>query len=406
MNCTPLSFFLFFFFFTLTISTQQRYSGNSVLSCNNNDDSGPSPSFLYTCNVNQSSCQAFLIFKSRPHYDSVVSISALMSSEPSELAAINNVSIGTKFPTEKEVIVPVNCFLSSQRNMGKQNRGNRGVLPEDLLVGIASADLVLKVYVHEELKAATNNFDSISRIKGSVYRGVLGGKVVAIKKMNSDLWKEAKILNKINHFNLITLYGVCENNGYSYIVYEYMDNGCLRNWLYNKNHPGVLNCSQRVQIALDAANGIHYLHNFTQPPYVHKDIKSSNVLLDGNLRAKIANLSHATATEISGDGFLSSKFVGTRIFRKWVVVILELITGKCVVTMHEGKETLLSAAIISIMEGENREAELDKILDSSLGVNYRMDLVLEVAKLSAACLKRDPAGRPSMEEVVSTLMKI
>lgn len=101
-------------FLASCINAQQKYSGNSVLTCDNGDDSGPSPAVLYACNGRYSSCQAFLIFKSEPPYNSVPAISMLMSSSPGELARINNVTSLYVFPAGKEVIVPVNCACSDQ----------------------------------------------------------------------------------------------------------------------------------------------------------------------------------------------------------------------------------------------------------------------------------------------------
>ncbi|KAK9285357.1 hypothetical protein L1049_024548 [Liquidambar formosana] len=168
---------------------------------------------------------------------------------------------------------------------------NKLTLPEDILFG------VFKLYKFEEIETATENFRINNRLSGSVYRGVLGGEVLAIKRMSQDVSKEANILKKINHFNLISLYGVCEHHGVFYLVYEYMENGYLRDWLSKKNCPAVQSWDYRLQIALDVANGLHYLHNFTDPAYVHKDINSSNVLLNRDLRAKIANFSLAKSAE-------------------------------------------------------------------------------------------------------------
>ncbi|KAF8405157.1 hypothetical protein HHK36_010056 [Tetracentron sinense] len=585
--------------------------GNSVLDCNSNDETGPSPTFLYTCNVEKPSCPAFLIFKSQPPYCSVSNISELISSDPSELARINNVSMLTVFPTDQEVIVPVICscsgqyyqanasyvilsnyntyftiandtyqglstcdslvqqnaydvssllpglelrvplrcacptcnqsengtnnlltylvswndnvpdlserfnvsrksildangfseqdptlfpfttiliplptepsssqtiihyppvtsppytstprnrrpktglyvgigiatgcsllvlcvvlpvaFLRHKKKRSEECPWNYGegkrkqVLPGDLLVSIASFDQVLKVFGFEELKAATDNFSPKSRMKGSVYRGVFNGKVLAIKRMKTDASKEVNILNRINHFSLIKLHGACEEHGCSYLVYEYMENGSLRDWLHRKSCPEVQSWTRRVKIALDIANGLHYLHNFTYPAYMHRDIKSSSVLLDGNLRAKISNFSLARAEERGASGYASTRHVvGTRGYMApeyleagsltpkvdvyaFGIVMLELITGKYAIIMQDGGEVLLSAAIFSIMEGGNPEAELGYFMDPSLRGNYRMEPALRIAKLSVACLTRDLASRPSMEEVVSTLLRI
>ncbi|KAI3985915.1 hypothetical protein MKX01_038997 [Papaver californicum] len=107
---------------------------------------------------------------------------------------------------------------------------------------------------------ATDNFSVKSRLESSVYRGILAGEEVAIKKMNTNISK------------------------------EFMENGCLKNWLRNKKFPFTQSWSQMIQIALDIAKGLHYFHNFTNPACVHKNINSRNILLGRNVRAKIVTL--------------------------------------------------------------------------------------------------------------------
>ncbi|XP_040967826.1 lysM domain receptor-like kinase 4 [Gossypium hirsutum] len=103
--------FLILDVFIVYINAQQNYSGNSALECDNIDDeSGTSSAFLYTCNGQDRNCQAFLIYNAQPPFNSVPSISVLMSSDPAEIASINNVTEDAKFPTGKEVIIPVSCF--------------------------------------------------------------------------------------------------------------------------------------------------------------------------------------------------------------------------------------------------------------------------------------------------------
>ena len=114
MNQFLFCFLLLINVFTLYINAQQNYSGNSALGCDKDDESGPSSAFLYTCNGQYRYCQAFLIYKSQPPFNSVPSIAALTSSKLDELASINNVTENEKFPTGKEVIIPIICFCLGQ----------------------------------------------------------------------------------------------------------------------------------------------------------------------------------------------------------------------------------------------------------------------------------------------------
>ncbi|THG08561.1 hypothetical protein TEA_015921 [Camellia sinensis var. sinensis] len=257
-------------------------------------------------------------------------------------------------------------FLQHNRNKvhvvawkDREGKKKKEVLTKDVLVGIARVEQVLKVYKFKELEAATENFSHENRLRDSVYRGLLHGKVFAIKKMSTDVSKEVKILNKINHANLIGLYGACEHHGVFYLLYEFMENGSLKDWLHKNSSPELQSWSRRIQIALDVANGLHYLHNFTDPAYVHKDINSSNVLLSRYLKAKIANFSLAKSAE-QGESSNSSTMCALRArchmapeyleagmvtpmmdVYAFGVVLLELITGREAVFEQDGEEVLL-----------------------------------------------------------------
>jgi serine/threonine protein kinase len=156
---------------------------------------------------------------------------------------------------------------------------------------------------------------------------------------------------------------------------------------------------------------------------VHQDIKSSNALLNGNPGAKISNFSLARAATRKTSAALTKHVVGTRGYMApeyvgvgqgtpkievyaFGVILLELITGKDAVFTQDGKESLLSTAIVSIMEKENPEAELDFYVDPGLKGICGTDFVLCLTKVSAACMMKEPVSRPNMEEVISILLKI
>ncbi|KAK8580934.1 hypothetical protein V6N13_143988 [Hibiscus sabdariffa] len=608
--------FLFCFFllnlFNVRINAQQNYSGNLALDCGNVDESSTPSAFLYTCNGQRRNCQAFLIYKAEPPFNSVPSISNLTSSSQAAVASINNVTEDATFPTGKEVIIPVSCFclgryyqanttfhissiygtyysiateayqglttcsslkranpqsdyrlvpgtelrvplrcacptrdqtksgtkylltysvnngdtvpgISDRFNVSQQSINDANGLEEKQTifpsttiliplptapsssqtiihkdqpldspqpfqkhpkshrskrklyeeVGIAAACFVLvliiiilfftfmfnkrkdgvfqrggernqnyvlpaaklrfeiarfdqglRVFTFKEIKKATRNFSSKNRISGSVYSGGFRGKILAVKRMRRDVSKEIHLLKSINHFNLIKLQGVCENDGVFYLVFKYMKNGSLRDWLCNKSTGETGSWIRRIQIALDVANGLYYLHSFTKPSYVHGDIKSSNVLLNSGLRAKIANFSLARAAVnekssatftswVSGTrGYLAPEFVKTGQVTSKVdvfafgVVLLELITGKYAIITQDGREILLSETIVSIMEKGSAEAELNSFIDPRLKCDNWTELALRMAQLSVACLTEEPTKRPSMEEVVSVLSKI
>ncbi|KAJ9170811.1 hypothetical protein P3X46_018885 [Hevea brasiliensis] len=324
------------------------------------------------------------------------------------------------------VLFMVFFLLKKKIDLGRKDKGRKkkSALPEDFLNRVAGVDLGLKIYAFEELKVATEDFSTSNRLSGSVYRGIIGGQVLAIKKTSRDISNEVNLLRKINHFNLISLYAACEHHGVFYLMYEFMESGSLRDWLYKRSCPEVQNWNRRIQIALDVASGLHYLHNFTDPPYVHKDISSSNVLLSRHFRAKIANFSLARAAEaeehvnsslrlaLGSKGYMAPEYTEFGLVTPKIdtyafgVILLELVTGKEAVFMQDEREMQLSETIILVMEKEDAQARLCCLVDPILRSRCSMEVVLRMVRLSLACLQQEPESRPSMAEIVSSLSKI
>ncbi|CAI9758757.1 unnamed protein product [Fraxinus pennsylvanica] len=198
-----------------------------------------------------------------------------------------------------------------------------------------------------------------------------------------------------------------------------------------------LQCTEEAETKIskntysNVANGLHYLHNFTAPAYVHKDINSCNILLNGDLRAKIANFSHArlaqrerngnsiTSCVLGAKGYMAPEYLRDgNVTPKIDVyafgfVLLELITGKEAVFVENGVEVFLSETIMSTMGGINANAEIKDLMDPRLQVKNSLgfivdqtELAVRLVKLSVVCLAQEPENRLSMAEVVSALMKI
>ncbi|XP_009624778.1 protein LYK5-like [Nicotiana tabacum] len=605
-----LILFLSFTILSSKVYAQQNYSGNSVMSCKGTNETGTYSSFLYSCNGEKLSCRAFLIFRSLPPYNSVSSISNLLTSDPDEIVHINNISRSEILDQNKELIVPVNCSCSGQyyqavtsyvipskydtyftianntyqglstcnalvhenvynamdlipglnlhvplrcacptkdqtRNgvkyllthlvtwgenistisaqfsissqstayangfsensvlypfttilipltekpsssqtrtiniaqtqiiypsknkisyksifigvgagvslavlcfilfivlkhkkekksgevvLGKGREGKqKWNLTEHILERIVGVDQMIKVFEFEELVAATENFSPRKRLSNYVYKGFIRGKLSAIKEMRTDISKEVKFYSKINHFNLISLTGVCKHNQLSYLVFEFMENGSLKEWLCKDDNPEAESWNFRIRIALDIADGLDYIHNFTDPAYVHNNISSNSILLNRDLRAKIANFSLARSADnekssssikcVKGrNGYLAPEYLEAGQVTPKIdiyafgIVLLEIITGKGAVFEQDGKEVLLSETVLGIMD---EESNIQEFADSRLQVKHPLgyiieqtDLVLRLVKLCAACLKTEPEGRPTAAEIISTLMKI
>ncbi|XVF62996.1 hypothetical protein PTKIN_Ptkin09bG0053600 [Pterospermum kingtungense] len=276
-----------------------------------------------------------------------------------------------------------------------------------------------RVFKIEELREATDYFSDSCLIQGSVYKGSIDGDIYAIKKMKWNACEELKILQKVNHGNLVKLEGFCidPEDTNCYLVYEFIENGSLSYWLHvNQNEK--LNWRTRLRIAVDVANGLQYIHEHTRPRVIHKDIKSSNILLDTNMRAKIANFGLAKsgcnaitmnivgtqgyiAPEYLADGLVSTKM---DVF-SFGVVLLELISGREAID-EEGK--LLWASVDGIFYGneERKVKKVKELMDGRLlEESCSMESVMSVMAVAIACFNKDPAKRPSMVDIVYALSK-
>ena len=202
-----------------------------------------------------------------------------------------------------------------------------------------------------------------------------------------------------------------------YLVYEFTENASLYSWLH-ENQNEKLNWKTRLRIAVDVANGLQYIHEHTRPRVVHKDIKSSNLLLDSNMRAKIANFGLAKsgcnaitmhivgtqgyiAPEYLADGMVSTKM---DIF-SFGVILLELISGREAID-QEGK--LLWASVHGILDGdeERKVKKMKEWMDGRLlEESCSMESVMSVMAVAIACLNKDPTKRPSMVDIVYALSK-
>lgn len=287
----------------------------------------------------------------------------------------------------------------------------------------------LTVYKFGDLDRATGFFGEDHRIKGAVYRAVINGDDAAIKRLKGDVTNEIKILKQINHSNVVRLSGFCVHEGNTYLVYEFAEKGSLADWLHhNKDLSGsLLTWKHRARVAYDVADGLNYLHNYTNPPYIHKNLKSSNILLDGEFRAKLANFGLARPMEDDDEGpQLTRHVVGTQGYMApeylehglitpkldvfaFGVIVLELLSGKEATFAKDGEEkgeVMLWASIQGVMSGEDVRAKLKDFIDPCLRDEYPFDLAFTMAELATRCVATDPGSRPAMTEVMMSLSAI
>lgn len=316
-------------------------------------------------------------------------------------------------------------FVSESFEAAEKPMNKKVEESEEFLESLSSIAQSVKVYKFEEVKAATENFSPTCLIKGSVYRGTINGDFAAIKKMSGDVSKEINLLSKINHFNLISLSGICFHDGHWYLVYEYAANGPLSEWVcHHSGDQKSLSWAQRVQISLDVATGLNYLHSYTSPPHVHKDLNGDNILLDGDLRAKIANFGLARSADgQEGEFALTRHIVGTQGYMApeylenglvspkldvyaFGVLLLEILTGKEVSALYEGSNTNLSQMLIPVLHDKDAKEHLNNFIDPSLEGKYPTELAFAMVRLIDNCIMKDPSCRPSTDEVVQSVSRI
>ncbi|KAH9744878.1 Chitin elicitor receptor kinase 1 [Citrus sinensis] len=249
----------------------------------------------------------------------------------------------------------------------------------------------------------------------------------AIKKMDMqasrEFLAELKVLTHVHHLNLVRLIGYCVE-GSLFLVYEYIENGNLSEHLRGSGRDP-LPWSSRVQIALDSARGLEYIHEHTVPVYIHRDIKSANILIDKNFHAKVADFGLTKLTEV-GSASLPTRLVGTFGYMPpeyaqygdvspkvdvyaFGVVLYELISAKEAIVKGNGSSADskgLVALFEEVLNLPDPIEDLRKLVDPRLGDNCPLDSVLKMAQLAKVCTQEYPQLRPSMRSIVVALMTL
>ncbi|GLT34291.1 hypothetical protein SLA2020_088150 [Shorea laevis] len=305
---------------------------------------------------------------------------------------------------------------------------NGGLMLQQQLSNHEGSIETAKIFTVEELENATNNFDE-SRILGqggygTVYKGTLkDGKIVAIKKshiidqsQNEQFINEVVILSQINHRNVVKLLGCCLETEVPLLVYEFITNGTLHHHIHNKSKASSLTWEIRLRIAADTAGVLSYLHSAASPPIIHRDIKSTNILLDDNYIAKLSDFGISRlipqdqaglSTVVQGTlGYLDPEYLHTSQLTEksdvysFGVVLLELLTGEKVLSFDRPEEERnLSMYFLSAI----KDNCLGKILDGSIVNEANIKQLNEVADLARRCLCVKGEERPTMKEVAMEL---
>lgn len=285
-----------------------------------------------------------------------------------------------------------------------------------------------KLFSAKELEKATDNFNE-SRIcgqggQGIVYKGMLSdGTIVAIKKLRKvdenqveQFINEVVILSQINHKNVVKLLGCCLATEVPLLVYEFLPNGTLFDLIRYPNLEFPLTWNMRLKIAADVAGAIAYLHSASSVPIYHRDVESTNVLLDEKNIVKVSDFgtskfvevdqTHLTTLVKGTIGYLDPEYFQTSQYTdksdvySFGVVLVELLTGQRPISLERSDvQRNLGTLFLASMEANNLEA----ILDSQISEQAAKGGVMAVAKLARRCLNSLGRMRPTMKEVATEL---
>ncbi|KAL8171701.1 LOW QUALITY PROTEIN: hypothetical protein V2J09_023505 [Rumex salicifolius] len=306
----------------------------------------------------------------------------------------------------------------------KENGGNT---LQELLSQHESQIDAFKIFTAEELNKATNNYEE-SRVlgqggQGTVYKGELPNKtVVAIKRSNAidksqvhQFVNEIVVLSRINHKNVVKLLGCCLETQVPMLVYEFITNGTLFDHI-QRNHASQIPWCARLRIGAKTAGAVSYLHSAASIPIIHRDIKTTNILLDISYTTKVSDfgtsklapvdrtsmttLVQGTLGYLDPEYFFSSQLTEKSDVYSFGVVLVELLTGGKALNF-EKKEEERSLAMYFMKS--MKEERLFEMIDDDLKRQANAKHLMDVAMVAANCLNLKGEDRPTMKEVASEL---
>ncbi|GMH28953.1 hypothetical protein Nepgr_030796 [Nepenthes gracilis] len=289
-------------------------------------------------------------------------------------------------------------------------------------------------FSYAELKRATRKFKEVlgSGGFGVVYKGTLEDeRVVAVKRLGDEViqgeegfWAEVSTIGKINHMNLVRMWGFCMEAKHRLLVYEFVENGSLDKHLFSTSF---LSWKDRFRVAYGIARGLAYLHHECLEWVIHCDIKPENILLDNEYEPKISDFGLAKLSQRGGIGSQVSRIRGTKGYMapEWAmnlpitakvdvysygVVILELVKGIRLSDWAVNDDGELESELnrfVSLARGRFRKGEkswVDEIVDPRLRGNFSRNQAASMIEMGILCVEEDRNKRPTIESVAQVLL--